>query len=362
MEKSLSLENNIKNRVLLLLFLWVPIFLYAQCPTVTDPNPVICDASNYTFADLNAFAVDQGNGIVWYDSATGGSPFSATQLVEQATYYAGDSTGSCGNRSQVNVDFSVDPSGQNLDGIYCANETPTIQLYIDEVLQPNIPAGGSVEVYTDIDLTTLANPADPIPGGATNYFIVFVDSGGCKSQVEPGSTAVFDAPPDPTPPNPQQLCSDANPTLNELDPGTTSSFSWYQNVDGLGEPIPPALALSTPLVDGTTYYLQINDIFCVSNAVPVTVLIDDPPEPGLSATLEYCEDNIPTSDFNLYDELTGSPAPDTTGTWTGPLSTSNGYLGTVNISSLTTPGTYVFTYSLDAVGVCPDASSSVTII
>ncbi|NNL15007.1 MAG: gliding motility-associated C-terminal domain-containing protein, partial [Flavobacteriaceae bacterium] len=42
--------------------------------------------------------------------------------------------------------------------------------------------------------------------------------------------------------------------------------------------------------------------------------------------------------------------------------TSNGYLGTVNISSLTTPGTYVFTYSLDAVGVCPDASSSVTII
>jgi len=360
MKKSLLLEHAIIHRLVALLFLWAPIFLNAQCPTVTDPA-VICDASNFTFADLNAFATDQGNGIVWYDAATGGSPFSATQLVQQTTYYAGDSTGTCGTRDSVTVDFLVDPSGQNLDGIYCANETPTIQLYIDEVLQPNIPAGGSVEVYTDIDLTTLANPADAIPGGATNYYIVFVDIGGCKSQVEPGSTAVFDAPPDPTPPSPQQLCSDAGPTLNELDPGTTSSFSWYDNVDGLGVPIPPALALSTPLVDGNTYYVQINDIFCVSNAVPVTVLIDDPPEPGSSATLEYCEDNIPTSDFNLFDQLTGTLI-DTTGTWSGPLATSNGHLGTVNISTLTTPGTYVFTYSLAAVGVCPEASSSVTII
>ncbi len=362
MKKSLLLKHDIIHRLLVLLFLWAPLLVIAQCPTLTDPNPVICDASNFTFADLNAFANDQGNGIVWYDSATGGSTFAATQLVEQSTYYAGDSTGTCGTRPAITVDFIVDPSGQNLDGIFCNNENPDIQLYINEVLQPNIPAGGSVEVYTDIDLTALANPTDAIPGGATNYYIVFVASGGtCKSQVEPGSTAVFDAPEDPTPPNPQQLCSDANPTLNELDPGTTSSFSWYENVDGLGVPIPPALALSTPLVDGNTYYVQVNDIFCISNAVPVTVLIDDPPEPGLSATLEYCEDNIPTSDFNLFDELTGTSI-DVTGTWSGPLSTSNGHLGTVNISSLTTPGTYVFTYSLDAVGVCPDASSSVTII
>ncbi len=361
MEKSLSLENYIIHRLLLLLFLWVPLFLNAQCPTVPDPNPVICDASNFTFADLNAYATPSTN-VVWYDSATGGSAFSSTQLVRQTTYYAGDNTGTCSPRPSITVDFVVNPTGQNLDGIFCNNENPTIQLYIDEVLQPNVPSGGSVAVFTDNNLSNQANPTDIIPDGATNYFIVFADSGGCKSQIEPGSTAVFDAPEDPTPQNPQQLCSDANPTLNELDPGTTSSFSWYQNVDGAGEPIPPALPLSTPLVDGSTYYVQINDIFCVSNAVPVTVAIDEPPDPGLSATLEFCEDNIPASDFNLYDELTGSPAPDTSGTWNGPLSTSGGYLGTVNISSLTTAGTYVFTYSLDAVGVCPESSSSVTII
>ena len=146
MEKSLSLENYIIHRLLLLLFLWVPVFLYAQCPIVTDPNPVICDASNFSFTDLNAFAVDQGDGIVWYDSATGGNLFTATQLVEQSTYYAGDNTGTCGTRDPITVDFVVDPSGQNLEGIFCENENPTIQLYIDEVLQPNIPVGGSVEV------------------------------------------------------------------------------------------------------------------------------------------------------------------------------------------------------------------------
>ena len=37
----------------------------------------------------------------------------------------------------------------------------------------------------------------------------------------------------------------------------------------------PALSPSTPLVDGNTYYVQIDDVFCDSNPVPVTVTIDD---------------------------------------------------------------------------------------
>ncbi len=345
-----------------LVFLWTAFNANAQCPTVTTSNPVICDASNFTFADLDAFADDSvsGNGIVWYDAPTGGNFFSATQLVEQGNYYAGDNSGNCGTRESISVDFEVDPSSQNLDGIFCQNENPIIQLYIDEVLLPNIPSGGSVEVYTDLELTVLANSSDPISSGATNYYIVFLDSSGCKSQVEAGSTAVFSAPNNPTPSNPQIFCSDSNPTVGNLDPGTTESFSWYENVDGLGEVIPPVLALDTILTDGNTYYILVNDIFCMSNAVPVTVTINDPVEPGTSASIEYCLDNIPTSDFNLFDLLTDSP--DTGGTWTGPLSTSGGYLGSVNISSLATAGSYVFTYTLPAVGACPEGSSTVTII
>ncbi|WGD35450.1 gliding motility-associated C-terminal domain-containing protein [Olleya sp. YS] len=333
-------------------------YTFAQCPTITNSSPVICDASGLTFNDLNVYATST-NGIIWYDQVSNGSPFNGSQLVSEGTYYADDNTGSCGVRSSISVSFQVPPTGQNLDAIFCDNENATIQTYIDQELQFHIPIGGSVAVFNDVNLTSQANSTDVIPLGATNYFIVFIDSSGCESQIEPGSTAVFLAPADPAPSDPQEFCSDTNPTIGNLDPGTTGSFSWYQNINGSGDPILPALPPGTPLINGNTYYVQVNDLFCNSNTVPVIVSINDPVDPGISNTLEYCEDSIPTSDFNLYDILGGSP--DTTGSWSGPLPTTGGHLGTVNISTLTAPGDYVFTYTVPSTGVCPDGVSTVTI-
>ena len=343
----------------ILVFLCAINTTYAQCPTITNTNPIICDASGFTFGDLNAYAIDNGNGITWYNAATGGASFNSTQLVSQTTYYADDNSGTCGTRESITVDFQVNPTGQNLQGIFCSNENPTIQTYINIELQPNVPPGGSVEVYTNLSLTILANSADPIPNGATNYYIVFVDSSGCKSQIEAGSTALFDAPLDPTPVNPQEFCSDTNPTIGDLDSGTAANFNWYANIDGNGDVVLPALNNTLPLIDGNTYYVQVEGFFCDSNPVPVSVSISDPYYPGVSSTLEYCEDNVQTTDFDLYDELGGSP--DIVGTWSGPLTTSNGYLGTVNISSLTTPGIYIFTYTVPANGACPEDTATITI-
>ncbi|NND50969.1 MAG: gliding motility-associated C-terminal domain-containing protein [Flavobacteriaceae bacterium] len=354
----LKLLTSVRKVLLNLFFLVFALYGFAQCPTVNDPSPSICDASGFVFSDLNTFVTDIGNGIVWYDAPTGGAIIPNNQLVLEGTYYAGDNTGSCGTRDAITVDFVVDASGQNLDGIFCSNENPTVQSYIDDVLVPNIPSGGSVEVYEDFDLTTLANPADPLIG-TDIFYNVFVDSGGCKSQLEIGNTAIFDSPPDPTPPLTQNFCSDTNPTVADLDPGTTDNFNWYDNIDGMGNPILPALLPSTVLVDGNTYYIQVDDFFCTSNVVAVQVFIDDPVDSGTSAVLDYCEDSIPPADFNLFDELGGSP--DTTGSWTGPLATSNGHLGTVNISGLG-PGTYVFTYTVPTTSAgCPDGNSTVTI-
>ncbi|NCP59158.1 MAG: gliding motility-associated C-terminal domain-containing protein [Flavobacteriales bacterium] len=341
-------------------FFWTAFSVNAQCPTITDPTPPpICDASGFTFNNLNAFATDNGNGIAWYSAPTGGSALSSLQLVSEGVYYVDDLSGSCGARASVTIDFQVNKSGQNLDGVYCSNENATIQTYIDDVLLPNIPSGGSVEVYNDFDLTDLASTLDFLPTGANNYFIVFVDNLGCKSQTEIGTTAIFSAPADPTPTTPQLFCSDANPTITDLDAGTLASVSWYQNIDGGGNPIPPALSLSTALVNGNTYYVQVDDVFCDSHAIPVTVTIDDPNEPGLSGSLEYCQDNVLTSDFDLFNELGGTP--DTTGIWTGPLTTTNGFQGTVNISTLTTPGVFTFVYTVPSNGVCSESSANVVI-
>ncbi len=190
--------------------------------------------------------------------------------------------------------------------------------------------------------------------------MVFVDNGGCESQIETGQIGVFIAPADPTPANPQAFCSVSNPVVGNLNPGTAATnYKWYANVDVFGDPIQPALSPVVPLVNGNTYYVQVSDVFCVSNAIPVTVNIDTPVNPGTSANLEYCNDNLPVSDFNLYDEL-GVPKV-TTGSWSGPLVTSGGHLGTVNISTLTTAGNYVFTYTVPSNGVCPDGVATVTI-
>ncbi len=91
-----------------------------------------------------------------------------------------------------------------------------------------------------------------------------------------------------------------------------------------------------------------------------TILVE-PGNPGVDAVKRICVNDLSTfPTFNLFDELTGGP--DTTGTWSGPLVTSGGNLGTVNVSTLTLAGSpYTFTYTVSA-APCPDVSSTVTII
>ncbi len=351
----------IKCAAYLFVFIWTIFSANAQCPTTIPTPPAICDAAGYTFADLSAdFATDTGGGIVWYSANVGGTKYFSNQLVSEKTYYADDSLGSCsGSRESVVIDFQVNKSGQNLDRFYCSNENATFQKYRDDVLVASIPPGGSVQIYYDSGLTSTANMTDLIPLGVADYYIVFVDSGLCRSQIEVGRIGVFVSPPDPTPASTQEFCSNTNPTVGNLDPGTTSSVKWFQGVDGFGNPIPPALPLSTPLVNGNTYYVQVDEALCDSNTVPVTVTINDPFDPGISGNLEYCQDSVPASDIDLFSSLGGTP--DVNGAWSGPLPTSGGHLGTVNISTLTTPGVYTFTYTVPANGGCPTSSSNVTI-
>ncbi|WP_186826933.1 hypothetical protein, partial [Seonamhaeicola algicola] len=359
--KTKLLQGNVLKCMFLLWFLGFTLTSYAQCPLIPNPTPApICDASSFTFSNLNTYATDMGNGIVWYDAPTGGTAYNANQLVYEGTYYAGDSSGSCGARSPIVVDFVVDASGENLDRIYCSNENATIQTYIDDVLAASIPSGGSVEIYRDFSLTNQAAPADVIPVGAQNYFIIFVDNSNCKGQIEIGQVGVFSAPQDPTPQPLQVFCSNTNPLVGNLDPGTTSTnFNWYENIDGFGNPVPPALSSTAALINGNTYYVQVDDIFCESNVASVTVNIETPPNPGTSSNLEYCNDSLPASNFDLFDELGG--IKDTNGTWSGPVATSNGFRGTVNISGLTTGGLYIFSYTVPATTACPQSSATVAI-
>ncbi|WP_197077345.1 gliding motility-associated C-terminal domain-containing protein [Lacinutrix sp. Hel_I_90] len=342
----------------IMVFLSSSYFMYAQCPTVNNPNPIICDASGFTFNDLNAFATDNGDGILWYSAATGGSAFTSTQLVQEGTYYAESNSGSCAPRPSIMVDFVVNPSGQIFDGFYCSNENPTIQTFINNDIQPFISGGLSVAIFYDPDLTILANATDALSSSPTNYYIVLVDGGGCESQVEVGFAVVFDSPTDPTPVTPQEFCSDTNPTVADLDTGTTNNFNWFASVDGLGNPIPPALNPATALSDGENYFIRAYEGTCTSSTIEVTVNIFDPANAGTPGTIEYCDDNVPTADFDLFPALVGMP--DATGTWTGPSPITANPQGTTNISGFGA-GIYIYTYTVPANGACPEDIATVTI-
>jgi gliding motility-associated-like protein len=332
---------------------------FGQCPIVTDASPIICDASGLRVSDLSMFAIDDGSGLTWYNMPTGGLMFPPNQLLQEITYYADTASGSCGTRNPVSVDFLVDPSGQNLDGIYCTNDNATIQTYIDEVLAPNSPINGTVEVFLDQELTMMADPTTALVGN-DNYYIVFVDENGCRGQIEEGNTAVFDSPLDPIPPSPQVFCSDANPTVGNLNPGTTSDFIWYDAIDFSGNPIDPALTAGTPLIDGETYYVVVSNFICISNPIAVLVDLNDPVDPGVSGVLNYCEDAVPQMPFNLFDTINSNGTASTNGTWSGPIPTTNGFMGTVSIAALT-PNTYIFTYIVPGEPSCPDGVATVTI-
>jgi gliding motility-associated-like protein len=330
----------------------------AQCPSIPISPQVICDSAGINFSDLNAFATAvPANSVRWYLSATGGIPVPQTQLVQQGTYYAGDSTGVCGTRPALIVDFTVNPTNQGLDAIFCSNENPTIQTYIDNTLAVNIPTGGSIQVFSDFSLTMMLNPSTVLSGNA-NYFLVFVNSSGCRSQIETGSTAVFPSPAAPLPPSVQQFCSDVSPTVADLTSGTTANFNWYEDVDAFNNPIPPALVTTAALINGATYYVQSDNFFCQSNPTSVVVQINEPVNAGISNALDYCEDNIPVGDIQLFPLL--GPDADTGGTWSGPLTTSNGDQGTVNISGQTI-GIYSFVYTVTGTLPCPDDTAVITI-
>ncbi|WAC03750.1 hypothetical protein N7U66_10160 [Lacinutrix neustonica] len=248
------------------------------------------------------------------------------------------------------VDFVVNPSGQVFDGFYCSDDNPTIQTYINNDIQPFISGGLSVDIFYDPDLMFPASTTDPLSNSPTNYYIVLVDGGGCESQLEVGFAVVFNSPADPTPTTPQEFCSDTNPTVADLETGTTANFNWFANVDGSGNPIPPALNPATALIDGENYFIRAFEGTCTSNTIEVLVNIFDPADAGTSGAIDYCDDSVPTTDFDLFPLLGGSA--DTTGTWTGPSTITANPQGTTNISGFS-EGLYIYTYTVPANGTCP---------
>jgi mucin-2 len=320
----------------------------AQCPTVTNPNQSFCDIQSPTVANLAA--VNGGNGVFWYANATGGAPLSgAIGLVNGADYFADDASGSCGTRQSVVVTIYSAPTGLNFQGV-CVDVAgnATISDLIangNNIRWYSVSSGGTPLLPSTIlndNTIYYASQTNPNTGCETSRLSVFVNVG---------------VVPTPTGNGNQQFCVTPGnvPTVGDL--VASGNNNWYPTASSA-----LALPLNTPLVNGQSYFATTVDPPCESLIrFEVVATLVAPSNAGTNGTRNFCVASLSTTPpFNLFSQLGGSP--NTNGTWSGPLPTTNGNLGTVNLSTLTQAGSpYTFTYTV-ATGLCPAVSSTVTIV
>ena len=312
----------------------------AQCPTVTNNLQSLCDVQSVLVGDLEA--IDNGGGIVWYDSPTSTTPLSNSEsLISGEDYYADDNTGSCGTRARVDVVIYKAPMGDPFQG-FCLDD-PTLATVGDLVA-----TGNNVQWYLSASGGIPLNDSDILIDDTIYYADQENPDTGCRTSrlsvlVKVGNTPV------PTGDMVQQFCTtpEYTPTVGDLIASGTNN--WYIS---LFSALP--LPLNTPLVNGQTYYATTLDPPCESTGrLPVLVILDNGPEAGENGTLEICEDNTTTT-VDLFTILGGTP--DTGGTWSPSLNSGTGVFD----PNVDADGEY--TYTVSSNNSCPDDSATVTVI
>lgn len=323
----------------------------AQCPTISDPIQSFCATPNPLMPTLrprvsDLVATDQGGGVFWYTTLTGGTALpGSVNLDDGVTYFADDGTQSCVVRQSVTVNiFGEPPTNHDRFVGRCSSEINTIdQLDAD---------GTNIEWFDAQTGGNLLPGSTPLVTG-TEYWVQQTENG-CTSRRLPTLVTIIDPGP-PTGPDEQFFCFDAaNPVVFEVSNLSASGteIRWYNSPTSTF-PLDP----STPLVNNATYYATQTTFPCESTERLATIVrIDNLPDPGMDGTLNICDSS--TASINLFSQLNGSP--ETTGTWSGPLTTTGGHLGRVD-TSLMNPGPFVFTYTIAPVNACPEVSATVTV-
>lgn len=318
---------------------------FGQCPTITTPAQTFCDIDVPKVSDL--VATDNGGGVKWYATATSTTALSTTDgLVNGRNYYADDNLGSCASRQVVEVQIYGAPFGQSFQGA-CVDhpeEATIADLFVvgNDLQWYNVPTGGDpLDLTTILEDSTIyyVDQANPDTGCRTSRLSVYVNVGVI---------------PVPTGDALQVFCGDIPPTVADL--VVSGNVKWYSTFSSRS-PLP----LSTPLVDGQSYYATAADPPCESlERLEVAVEIVAPNNPGGNGEMEICESGlVSTNTIDLFDALLGSP--DLTGTWVGPLPTTNGNMGTVNVTSMNAAASpYVFSYSVSS-EICPTNTATVSI-
>ncbi|REE24246.1 gliding motility-associated-like protein [Winogradskyella pacifica] len=336
-------QYSFKRYPILLAFLVISIFCglttgNAQCPTVINSSQSLCDVQSVLVGDLQA--IDNGGGVVWYDSPTSTVPLlNSESLINGEDYYADDNSGSCGTRARVDITIYGPPVGDNFQGV-CLDD-PSLA-----TVNSLIAIGNDVQWYLSPSGGTPLNDTDILSDNTIYYADQASADGSCRTSrlsvlVLVGSTPV------PTGDMVQNFCVTPEFTPTVADLVASGNNNWYISLFSALE-LPP----STPLVSGQTYYATTLDPPCESTGrLSVLAMLDIAPNAGGDGTLDLCDNT--NSTINLFTELQGTP--DSGGVWTPTLNSGTGVFD----PNIDTEG--IYTYTVSSNNSCPDESATVTV-
>ncbi|WP_035739359.1 T9SS C-terminal target domain-containing protein, partial [Flavobacterium subsaxonicum] len=229
-------------------------------PTTTDTTQDFCTADQPTIADIQV----NEPGVLWYATATGGTPLAGTDLLMAGSTYYGSlqTVAGCESGTHLAVTITLNngltPTTNNPMQAFCAADSPTLA---------NIQVDQAVVFYATSTGGAVLNMATALVDGTTYYASYTDPATGCESATRLAIQVSVSNGATPTTANAaQQFCEGSNPTVADLQVNEAGA-EWYLTMEG-GTP----LTADTTLTEGTTYYASITVNGCKS-AVRLAVTV-----------------------------------------------------------------------------------------
>ncbi len=212
--------------------------------------------------------------------------------------------------------------------------------------------GTNPNVTQTINATTGTATVSPSSPTTTYTLVSVLDANGCTSTLSGSVTITVTPGPDAGTAGSRVTCenSSAFDLFNELGGTPDVSGTWSEPSVGTTSNMfnPSAFGAGT-----FTLTYTVTSPPCIPATADVTVTVSPLVDAGGDGNITVCEND---PNFNLFDELTGSPNPG--GIWT---------LGGIPVPNTFNPstsgiGTFVYTYTVLGASPCPDDQATVTVI
>ena len=240
------------------------------------PSAPTASAQAFCGSATVANLVATGTAIQWYAAASGGTALvSTTALVNGTTYYASQTVSTCESTTRTGVAVTINaiPSAPTASAqAFCGSATVANLVATGTAIKWYAAASGGSALVSTTALVT----------GTTYYASQTVST--CESTTRTGVAVTINAIPAAPTASAQAFCGSAT-VANLVATGT--AIQWYATSTG-----GTALASTTALVDGTTYYASQTVSTCESatrTGAAITIYAI-PSTPSVSTPINYLKD------------------------------------------------------------------------